>query len=248
MYTRSPPPIDTVPAPAFILTTTQQTSISKMISSVAQFLPAAIPCSHPTALPAMAMDISVPFGCQQHSGKRPGRIRSTSNHSIPSRGPIQPHFRTDIRHSPLVTSSTTMNDQDTSWNPCILPRPSAHPCSDTSLPLDSPVAWSGYGLKSDKTPQFRDGPHRSQDVAPSIERIKDGPEPAYLSARKIFTTLVRHCQYSVLNVAPHSRPKISPPANTPVHLSRPSPSYSTHTKGLIPVTAAARLIRNQSCF
>ncbi|PBL04543.1 hypothetical protein ARMGADRAFT_56630 [Armillaria gallica] len=56
---------------------------------------------------------------------------------------VQPLFRTDIPKSSLsfVTSSTTMDSQDTSWNVCILPCPSAYPCSDTSLLLDLLEAW-----------------------------------------------------------------------------------------------------------
>ncbi|KAK0222985.1 hypothetical protein EDD85DRAFT_796162 [Armillaria nabsnona] len=59
---------------------------------------------------------------------------------------------------------------------------------------------------------------RSKDIAPtSIGRIKDDLKPANLQDG--LAPLPNRDVYSSLNVSPHFHPKISPPANTPVHPS-----------------------------
>ncbi|PBL04551.1 hypothetical protein ARMGADRAFT_1057250, partial [Armillaria gallica] len=56
------------------------------------------------------------------------------------------------------------------------------------------------------------------DIAPPSIRSEDGLKPANLQVD--FKVPLPNCDvYSSLNVAPHFHPKISPPANTPVHPS-----------------------------
>ncbi|PBL04532.1 hypothetical protein ARMGADRAFT_1022929 [Armillaria gallica] len=71
--------------------------------------------------------------------------------------------------------------------------------------------------------ETRNGPHRSQDVAPSIGRMKNKLKPTDLSVRKIFTIDIPVSEYSCPSPA--------------------RPSYSTYTKGL--TLAPAQLWRDR---
>ncbi|PBL04538.1 hypothetical protein ARMGADRAFT_56338 [Armillaria gallica] len=84
------------------------------------------------------------------------------------------------------------------------------------------------------------------DVAPSIARTKDGLKHAYLSFRKMLRRFSLRCLVTTEYRASSSSRDI--PTSEYSCPSPARPSYSTYTKGLIPVIAAARLILIQSRF